>query len=295
MSDNKQPLNNYSDEFKKDIATFLAQTKGTLEFQLTTGRSFQVPTLDKTFTTKMVYNATFCVPERDTIIDKYTKAMVDIACVEGYDNNGNPNYGRLMILAEQEGNFTLNISIPSQRRWAEFLLASNFCNWNKYRIEGKEICKLVDHVAASRARVLQMSNKQAAIIAAINMSDADKVDFAAAMNWNEKDPLEIITDKIATLADTDPEQFSGLITGNGVAIRSDLKKAVSKGIVSFSPQSSSLTWANGETFAVLDIATGETFLDAFTKWVSAHPKGNAQYEVLRKQLNKEVAAVAAKK
>ena len=283
MADNKTEFNKISDKLKADISKAIATHKGVLEFKLTNGRIFQVPTLAGGFVNKTVYKATYSFPERDTIIDN--GEMVEIAVIDSTDDKGNPVYGLLRIDAEQEGHFMLNATNPRERRWIEFLLASNYCSFNTNRIEGKEVCELVDHLANSRSNLARFTKKQSAMVVALNMTEKERADFAAAMNWNEREHADIIAEKVLHLADAQPDFFADFVEGNGIESRSILKRAITKGVVSFDPQANTLSWANGEVFAVLETEANKNFLDMFAKWVIAHPKGVEMFNLIKKQLD----------
>ena len=280
----KQAFNNISDQLKKEISEKIKTFGPVLEFRLTVGRQFEVPTLSGTFEKKTVYPATFRIPERDAIVDPYSNAVVQIAAIDSMRGD-EPVLLRMIIPEEQEGIFLLNTANPDELKWAEFLLASNHCGNNPHRSQGKPVFfELVDRVADSRQRMQKFTVKQTAMLTALSMDDDGKRDFAAAMNWNERENIDILSEKIATLAESDPVFFNSFVSGNGVEVRAVLKNAMTRGIVLFDSSSNQLSWPNGEVFAVLGAENGKTHLDMFAKWVISHPKGAEQLNNIKAQL-----------
>lgn len=281
---NKTIFNEVSDKLKSLIKKTVTEFKFLVPFQLTIGKMMQIPVREGHFVTRMVYPASVGFPERDIIIDG--EDMKDIGAIERFDDLGVPVFSTLRVDAEQEGYFQLDYRNPKDKIWIDYLICSNFCTANPDRIQGKEMCKIVDVMAESKAKMAKMSTMQAAFTLAMDMEDSDIVDFAAAMDWDEKLDPAILKPMVVELATTQPEFFKEFIDGNGVELRSLLKKAVTTGVVIYNSSTQELSWKNGEVFATLKSEQGKTYLSQFIGWVTAHPKGVETVDIIRNQMAK---------
>jgi len=276
---NKTAFNEISSKLKELIKKTVAAHKFLVPIQLTIGKVMPIPVKEGQFQNKMVYPASWCFPERDIIIDE--GEMKDIGAIERFDDLGVPVFGTLRFDSEEDGFKVLDYRNPKEKIFIDLIICSNFGNINPDREMGKEVCKIVDKLADSRVKFQKMGVLQAAINLAMEMEDSDVVDFAAAMDWNEREDIEILRPMVVELASAQPDFFKEFIESNGVELRSLLKKAITAGVVIYNSGTNELAWKNNEVFAVLKSEKGVTHLTQFISWVSAHVKGMETVELIR--------------
>lgn len=282
MSTFKKEFNNISDELQEKLSKLKKLHGPVFRFKLLNGKQMNlpVPGAQGAFETKTVYNSVYELPCRDTIIDHGTGRSVSLAVIKGWDDQNNPVFftGK-HIKGADEGRFDLNEKDPNDLLWIDFLLLSNLLSENN---KENPIVMLIDEKKVAREKVARLNDKKAAIVMAAGMDNEQVVNFAAAAGWDENEDPEVIKGRISDMVESSPELFKALVESGQLDYRAVLKKAVTKGLVTYSPEAGTLSWANGgNVFATLDKHSERTYLEQFAEWAVTHPNGDDVFKTMK--------------
>lgn len=285
----KRLFNNLSETLQKKLNDLKKQYGPTLQFKLLNGKLFEQPIPGTTgaFEKKMVYNSAFELPCRDTIVDPETGLPVHLAVITDWDDNENPKYDTSKIIkGSDEGRFDLSLSNPADIRWIDFLLLSSFLRDNN--TEGNPLVELIDSRKNAKKGIAKFNDKKNAIIAAGSMTDDQIKEFSAAIGWDETEHLEVLRNRVFEMSENSTDLFKDLFESGHVKYRAVLKRAITKGIVTYNVDAGTLAFAgNGETFATLDKNSQRLYLEQFGEWVLTHPNGQEVFKTLETLVNKK--------
>lgn len=184
---------------------------------------------------------------KDTIWDEAKQEFVEIGFVDQtMTNKGDaiPVFKTIRFQAP-EGEITVRGGVAEDEYKYYFLMLTNQNISNQNRDVSKPASfKLVD-IESDKKESRRKRNK---ILDALNKAtsmSADEVrDFIAATGGNDKDPLEVLRDKVEAWAEKDPEDFLKRTMDPEVTIKATVRRALDHGIIKFDKEQMLFSWGN---------------------------------------------------
>jgi hypothetical protein len=232
-------------------------------------------------------------PTRFTIQDPYENRddkskTKNIALIESdfLDENGLPTrYKKVKITGADKSILTLNIEDNRDDFYMAMFLelhpklkGGKFANRMLFPIFSR-----IDENAAARDARSERSERLKALNAAQEMSDADLVDFADAMQWDSAESYEVLRNKIEELADTNPVYFNDLVQSKAVEYQALIKQAMNKDLISFNHAEYKFVWSGNQQVitALSPTGTGNE-LQKLSEWMqTSGNKGDDLYKKLK--------------
>lgn len=182
-----------------------------------------------------------------------------VGLIDTTDEKGIPNkFKRVRIHGKDEGIMTLEPEEnPDDFAQAMFIelhpkLAGGLFQDKKLN----PVITIIDEQkAAKEARELR-SEKAKARERAEKLSDHEAKRFAAGMNWNDDDEIEILRNKIELLAEDDPKFFNNLFSGNKIEYQATIKKAMDNKNISYDPVGGKILDHNQQILTVIGLGDG---------------------------------------
>lgn len=232
-------------------------------------------------------------PTRFTIQDPYENRedkskTKNIALVESdfLDEAGLPTrFKKVKVGGADKSILTLNIEDNRD----DFYMAM-FLELHPKLKEGKfanrmlfPIFSRIDENAAAKTARSERSERLKALNAAQEMTDADLVDFADAMQWDSAESYEVLRNKIEELADTNPIYFNDLVQSKAVEYQALIKQAMNKDLISFNHAEYKFVWSGNQQVitALSPTGTGNE-LQKLSEWMqTSGNKGDDLYKKLK--------------
>lgn len=147
------------------------------------------------------------------------------------------------------------------------------------------IIERIDEKKASKEARENRSAKAKALQIAGEMSDAQIKEYAAAMNWDETDEIEVLRDKTETEAENDPISFVKLASTEKLKYQAVVKRALTNGIIFYDPVGGRFLDAKQQIITVLGIGSGQNEVEQFAEFLITNgKKGEDIYKKLQSQL-----------
>jgi hypothetical protein len=232
-------------------------------------------------------------PTRFTIQDPYENRedkskTKNIALVESdfLDEAGLPTrFKKVKVGGADKSILTLNIEDNRD----DFYMAM-FLELHPKLKEGKfanrmlfPIFSRIDENAAAKTARSERSERLKALNAAQEMTDADLVDFADAMQWDSAESYDVLRNKIEELADTNPIYFNDLVQSKAVEYQALIKQAMNKDLISFNHAEYKFVWSGNQQVitALSPTGTGNE-LQKLSEWMqTSGNKGDDLYKKLK--------------
>lgn len=285
----KADFNNYSPEYKKQIEKLIG-SREMHQFRLAIGTPFKKPITSRDGTTSfqetVMYPASYKLPVRDVVIDPKTKEAVNIAVIDRFDDDDNPVFLQKNIFNDTDGFFSLNATDGDDRKWLEFLYASNHLADNENRNKNKEIiCRVYDPAAEKRVLNMKRDAYADSLILLRRMDNRAIIDFAAGMGWDETQDIEILKNEIGVMVERNAGLFLDLVNEHGMAIehKAVLKKAITAGLATYSNPDQTVYYKEQPVAKLDSPGKGQTYLDMWSKWVVTAPNGLKIFENIKKE------------
>ena len=240
------------------------------------------------------------IPTLDTIHITYKddageeqSDFFDIGLVTRVDKEGAPTVETCWINAQA---LKGRIELTGGALWDEKLYwlfeQANFNLSNPNRDTAKTaILFKVDIEGNAKADNRKFSVRLEAMTYASNMSDGQIRDFAASMNWDDKELISVLRNKVAKMAETESEQFKKLVEGEEQRnIKTLIKRAVDAGVINYDTQQHRIAHPNGTTLIKLDVVPGVEWLNQTADWIASSQNGKKVYSNIQSLMNKAAAA-----
>lgn len=144
----------------------------------------------------------------------------------------------------------------------------------------------IDDLKEAKTKLAYRERRGEVLMVATRMTEPEIRDFAAAMNWNELDDLDILRDKVTELADKDPEFFRKFADDPRVEYKALLRRAIDANVISWIPMENKFSWtSNGTTIAVLDRTEGDKYFDQMADWFMTHKTGQDTFKKIKTLLS----------
>lgn len=147
----------------------------------------------------------------------------------------------------------------------------------------------IDQNKYAAQKIAERTARKKAMDAVDEMSDKDIVDFVDGMNWDSTEDIEILKNKVGELAETTPEIFNDLISGQKLKYQAIIKKAIDARILSYNPSEGSIAWfSTGLSIISLGAGGGhKTDIERFAEWfLEAGGKADQAYKKIKSLIEK---------
>ena len=111
-------------------------------------------------------------------------------------------------------------------------------------------------------------------------------DFSDAMMWDSTEDLSLLRNRVEELAETNPEFFNDLVSGEMVKYQAAVKQALDRQIISFDPAEWKFIWtSNQQPIAILNEVSGKNYVEQMAEWLQVNAeKGKQVYDKLKSLL-----------
>lgn len=245
------------------------------------------PNPDARKTVPVVYPSITQIPTRDRIFDPNSKEYVDIAVVENYDlKDGVITPKVFYVKGTEYGIFACTGGNYEDEELYEFLELSNYNQSNKNRNAAVEPrYKRIDEIGDSKVRSKKRSALKEALTYAGNLTNGEVKDFAASMNWNESEPIEILRDKIEDFAEKTPEEFVKHVEDKDKEVKTIIKKALTAGVILYNAAEHKIVLSgNKHTLIKMDRVDGVDHLTQAAEYVMHNANGGKVFATIKKLL-----------
>ena len=146
----------------------------------------------------------------------------------------------------------------------------------------KPIFKIVNHKEEATKAVSKVDVLRKALKDLETMKEEDFKSFAASQNWSEVD-IDFIIAKVNEFARSKPDVYLAIREDKNTVIKSNVKSAIDKGILSFDPMTGSVSLGDSLIMTVAKEKKAD-YLSAIAAWVNSAKNGQQVYEGILKQL-----------
>ncbi len=228
-------------------------------------------------TVPILYPQSKTIPSKDRIWDKGKQDFVDIAIVESVVNMGSytdikPR--KLSVAAKaNSGTFSCTGGNVVEEEIYEFVELTNTNRSNPERDESVEpLFERMDAEKDSKDRSRKRSVLLEAMTYAQSMTDGDVKTFAASVNWNEAEPIDILRDKVEAFAEKDPAGFTKVVEGKDRDAKAIIKRAVDAGKIGYDTEQHRIV-LNGQTLIKLERSESTDWLTQAAEFCLHSQKG----------------------
>ncbi len=207
-----------------------------------------------------------------------------IGMIDGVDEKGNPNkFKKIRVDGKYKGVLKLEIEeIEEHKEFAMFLEMHPKLTAGKFSDKSKRqvVTRIDEQAAATLARTERSARKKAMDIAE-HMSPKELIDFADAMLLDSTQEEGVLRNEIELIAETTPDLFNDLVSGETIKYQSLVKQALDKGIIEFNPDSYSYNYASNKQPIITLTPTGtKNEVEKLADWLQS--KGKVEQEVFKK-------------
>ncbi len=215
-----------------------------------------------------------------------------VALVDGVDEKGLPNrFKKIRVSARQKGILEFNmIDADGNENYEEMqmvmFLELHPKNKNGLNSSGTEtkVFERVDIKAQAVASRKDRQLRDEARAFAESLTDEEVRHYSAAMGLDETDDIEVLRDRIESVAENDPNMILSMREdGDRVKTASLVKRAIDQSVIGINPQNGDVTWANnGNLIVQLGPNVGlKTDIDRLADWfASGEKKSEAAFKKL---------------
>jgi hypothetical protein len=192
--------------------------------------------------------ATYKITDKDEDRKDKTK-LKSIGLVKSVDEKGLPQtYEKVSILSRDEGRLNLDLEKEEDRTKCAFLLMHPALKEGMFADKDKQkVFELVDLKREASDNKAKRDAEFEAWGAAKKMTEAEIMNFASAMVWDETEDIDILRDKVEAEAKEHPELFIDLVQSKALGYRSTIKRALDSGVITVDPSTGTFRYAAGNT------------------------------------------------
>lgn len=238
----------------------------------------------------ILWPSVFKLPQvRFSMVDPFSepKRQIHVGMVKEVDDKGVPNrFDKIAVKGSERGVVVLRkASFEDQNRFAYMELHPRH-GGNKWRDkEQLPIFHRVDEEKEAGQKRATRAVRITAMSVAESLKDYEVKNFAAALNWDENEPMTLLRDKLETLAEDDAQFFTDLFNTGNLEYRYTVKRAVVNHIIAYVPTESKFIWVtNQQTIATLPFeeAAGKDEVQRMGEWMATSGKvGEEVYKKLK--------------
>jgi hypothetical protein len=167
-----------------------------------------------------------------------------------------------------------------------------FADKNKVRFPIRRVDKVQDAQKSYGTREKRIT----AASVAMNYTQAEARDFAAAIGWDENEDLTVLKENILQMAEEQTDDFTKIAESN-IVYKSTIKRAITKQVIEFVPMENKFVWAsNKQTVAVLERTDGSPrdTVERLCEWLETTKNGEEIYNRMSALLKPEKPAQPSK-
>lgn len=219
--------------------------------------------------------------------DKIYKLIGMATGITKYGEAEEVTMARVSVTERQAGILTLDLKTMEHAAAFEYLQMHPKFEGGMFRDKNiPAMFARVDDLKEARTKLKQRELRSTALQFATRMQEKDVRDFAAAMNWNELEDLDMLRDKLTDLADKDPVFFQKFIDDPLLESKAVVRRALDANIIAWIPVENKFVWvSNGTTIAMLERGEGDEYMDKMAHWFRAHKNGDEVYKKMKQLLS----------
>lgn len=229
-------------------------------------------------------------PVTYTIIDPGDKTPKLIGMAQSIDRSRYPLeevvIKRIEVPERFQGILTLDMTYPEH--WEMFEIMEMHPKLEGGMFRDKNIPAMfarVDDLKEAKTKLQRRELRSTALMVATRMQEKEVRDFAAAMNWNELEDLDILRDKLTKLADEDPEFFRKFVDDPAIEYKAILRRGLDANVIAWIPLENKFVWvSNGATVAMLERVEGDKYFDKMAEWFMVHKNGQETFKKIKSLL-----------
>lgn len=278
-------FNKISDKLKKSIPKL--KPGQSVTFQMLNGVPNPEPDQTERNKTPILYGK-MQIPTKDRIFDPFlgdTGDYVDIGVLESFRRDRDNQLEivtKLLVpgmgVFEFGGKFSLRGGKIEDEEMFEYLWICNHNGKNPHRDKSvPALFQPINLLEDSQATIKTTNSLREALNIAGDMSVAEAQQIAASFNWPVIAEDEVLVAKINDFAAKFPDEFLRAINNPKTKMKSEVKKAMDAGIITFDVLTNQVHLGN-ELIATISLAGGNDFLTAFSDWLKTSKNGEAVHQ-----------------
>jgi len=203
-----------------------------------------------------------------------------------------PTFNKIRIKAGARGILRLDLTKDEDRDICRILELHPKLKGGEFADSARiPVVSRVDEVADATTARTERSARLIALNAVNEMSDAKIREFAAGMQWDDTQELEILRNQAETLADTDPVFFNDILKENTIEYRAIVQQAITKGIIMFDPAEYKFSWVgNKQPITVLSPVGEKTHIEKFAEFLKIGTQGQELFKKIKSLTNGKAEA-----
>lgn len=196
------------------------------------------------------------------------------------------HFRRLQIIEREQGIKTLDLNNNEHVEIFEYLELHPKMEGGVFRDRNAPAMFIrIDDLKEAKTKLRARELRSTALMVATKMSDAETRNFAAAMNWNELEDLDMLREKMTAIADTDPDFFRKFVDDPKQDYKATVKRAMDASIISYIPTEHKFIWSsNLSVIAMLEKSESSNNLEQMADWFMAHKNGQETYKKIKSLL-----------
>jgi|HubBroStandDraft_2_1064218.scaffolds.fasta_scaffold00002_107 hypothetical protein len=238
-----------------------------------------------------IYPAVYTLtPVTYEVLDPGDKVYKPVGMARGMERYGEVEeirFGRISLPERLQGFLWLDLNSREHIEMFEFLEMHPKMEGGMFRDKNSPAMFVrLDELKEAKTKNQRKELRSAALMYATRMAEKDVRDFAAAMNWNELEDLDILKDRLTDIADKDPEFFRKFVDDPSVEYKAIIRRAIDANVISWVPVENKFIWtSNGTTIALLDKTEGDKYFDRMSDWFITHKNGQDTFKKIKSLLS----------
>lgn len=288
MLRNFEGHNNFSPELRKRLNDARANAGKSVKYKFYIAR--KNPDGEHRAAGEYLYPAAYTLtPVTFSIIDPGDDTMKQVGMVSSKDRYGlieELRFRRIELTERMAGMFYLDLTVQDHIEKFEYLELHPKYEGGLFRDKNiPPLFQRVDDLKEAKKTLRQREVRGEALMVATRLQENEVRNFAAAMNWNELEDLDILRDKLTNLADTDPAFFRKFMDDPKAEYRALIRRATDANILAWVPTENKYVWvSNGGTIAMLERTDADTHFEQMADWFMTHKNGQDTYKKVKSLL-----------
>lgn len=289
-------LNNISDKLRQSIPPM----NGEVLFQMLNGHKNNDMDRAEREKEPILYGKTQ-IPTFSRIKDPFANdgkgATVNIGVPTSFDANGNPTSFRPFLAGLHDGKFNGRFSLMQGKIQDEelyevfWLLNENESNPNRDK-SVQPLFRIVNYQQETKSTFSQMDILLEALTKVKEMKEEDYITFANSQGYTETD-INLIKAQVSRYSKDFPAKFLEIVKDPNTEIKSNIKKSIDKGIMSFDARTKDVA-VNGNKIMTVAKEDTDDYVGAIATWLKSAKNGKSVYEGMLKQLKQQEEPVLSK-
>ncbi|MES2287370.1 MAG: hypothetical protein V4547_16880 [Bacteroidota bacterium] len=169
-----------------------------------------------------------------------------------------PTFNKIRIKAGARGVLRLDLTVEEDRDICRQLeLHPKLKNGEFADSQRVPVVTRVDEVADATTARVERGARLTALNAVNEMSDEKIREFAAGMQWDDTQEIEVLRNQAETLADSEPIFFNDVIKSGNIEYQALVQQALNKGVIVFDQAEYKYSWGGNKQPITVLSPTGE--------------------------------------